>query len=162
LPTTSGGIALVDCGYPERKDVEAVVQRNLQAIGIKLDIQNYPADTFFGSFLPGGKASPPTGAVAGRYDPNDSGILACGDNSTFYCNPALDALYKQELATADAGARQDIFHQIHQIYLTELPFIVLYSTSGISIVHKGTHNFQQSPFEGPINIWQWWCDGGKC
>ena len=47
---------------------EAIIARNLQAIGIKLDIHNYPGGTFFGSFLPGGKASPPTGAMAGRYD----------------------------------------------------------------------------------------------
>jgi peptide/nickel transport system substrate-binding protein len=167
---------------PWRIATQAVVQRNLQAIGIKLDIQNYPADTFFGSFLPGGKASPPTGAVAGRYDiaevgysfwydPDDSTVLSCdqipphgnGQNFTFYCNPALDALYKQELATVDPGARQQLFRQIHDIYLTQLPFVVLYSWSGISIVRKGTHNYQPGPFEGDTtNIWQWWCEHGKC
>jgi len=139
---------------PWRIATEAVVQRNLQAIGIKLDIQNYPGDTFFGSFLPGGKASPPTGAVAGRYDiaefaetwwydPDDSSMLSCdqippnGQNLTFYCNPALDALYKQELTTGDAGARQQLFRQIHAIYLTDFPFIVLYSSPYISIVRRG-------------------------
>ena len=71
-----------------RLDAEAIIQRNMRAIGIQLDIQNYPIDTFFGSFLPQGKASPPTGAVAGRYDiaevengfvydPDDSFVLAC-------------------------------------------------------------------------------------
>jgi peptide/nickel transport system substrate-binding protein len=164
---------------PWRIATEAVVQRNLQAIGIKLDIQNYPGDTFFGSFLPGGKASPPTGAVAGRYDiaewawgfgydPDDSVLLSCdqippnGQNFTFYCNPALDALYTQELATADAGTRQQIFRQIHAIYLTEFPFITLYSAYYPAIVRKGTHNYQNSPIEANINIWQWWCDNGKC
>jgi len=164
---------------PYRIAVEAIIQRNLQAIGIKLDIQNYPGDTFFGSFLPGGKASPPTGAVAGRYDiaefangfwydPDDSYLLSCdqippnGQNFTFYCNPALDALYTQELATADAGTRQQIFRQIHAIYLTEFPFITLYSPYYPAIVRKGTHNYQNSPIEPNINIRQWWCDNGKC
>jgi len=129
--------------------------------------------------LPGGKASPPTGAVAGRYDigewawgfgydPDDSAILACdqippkGFNLTYYCNPALDALYTQEVATADAGARQQIFRQIHAIYLTEFPFITLYSPTDLSIVRKGTHNSLPSDLEANINIWQWWCDNGKC
>lgn len=164
---------------PWRIATEAAVQRNLQAIGIKLDIQNYPGDTFFGSFLPGGKSSPPTGAVAGRYDiaewawgfgydPDDSALLSCdqippnGQNLTFYCNPALDALYPQELATADAGTRQQIFRQIHAIYLTEFPFITLYSPTDLSIVRKGTHNYLPSDLEANINIWQWWCDNGKC
>ena len=165
---------------PYRTAVEAIIQRDLKAIGIQLDIQNYPGDTFFGSILPGGKASPPSGAVAGRYDiaelvtdygydPDDSWMLLCdqfapkGQNFDFYCNPALDALYRQELATADPGLRQRLFTKIHQIYLTDFPFIVLYSTTDLAIAHKGTHNYQPSPiaFE-TINIGEWWCDRGKC
>jgi peptide/nickel transport system substrate-binding protein len=164
-----------------RLDVEAILQRNFGAIGIKLDIQNYPSGTFIGSFLSGGKASPPTGAVAGRYDiaeigdsfsydPDDSSLLSCdqippnGGNIDFYCNPKLDALYKQELATADPGVRQQLFDQIHQIYLTDFPFITLFSQTIIAIVRKGTHNYQLSPFVGDstVNIWEWWCDNGKC
>ncbi len=163
-----------------RLDTETIVQRNLMEIGIKLDIQNYIYQTFLYQFLPGGKASPPMGAVSGRYDiaefangysydPDDSVQFACnqfppkGQNFNFYCNPALDALFQQELATGDSGVRQIIFKQLHQIYLTELPFITLYSTLDITPVHKGAHNYQPNPFEGEaINVWEWWCDGGKC
>jgi peptide/nickel transport system substrate-binding protein len=154
----------------------------MQEIGIKLDIQNYQPFTFFGPFLTGGKASPPTGAVADRYDiaefsnsfgydPDDSLLLSCdqippqgmGSNIDFYCNHALDALYQQEQATADPGLRQQLFFQIHQIYLTDFPFITLFSPNDLAIVRKGTHNYQPSPIEGEtINIWEWWCDNGKC
>jgi peptide/nickel transport system substrate-binding protein len=165
---------------PWRVDDELIIQRNLAAIGIKLDIQNYPSTTFFGPFLAGGKASPPTGAVAGRfdiaewgwvfsYDPDDSFLLSCdqippkGANFTFYCNPALDALYQQELVTANAGPRQQIFNQIHQLLLVELPFIALFSDTVVALARKGTHNYQLSPFAGEtVNIWEWWCDNGKC
>jgi peptide/nickel transport system substrate-binding protein len=166
---------------PDRLAVEAIIQRNFSAIGIKLDIQNYPGDTFFGSLLPGGKASPPTGAISGRYDiaeysytfgydPDDAFLLACdqfaptGSNIDFYCNHTLNALYQQEQATADPGARQMFFKLIHQIYLTEFPFIVLYSPTDLSIVRKGTHNYQPGPLGAieTINIWEWWCDSGKC
>jgi peptide/nickel transport system substrate-binding protein len=165
-----------------RLDTETIVQRNLMEIGIKLDIQNYTYQTFFFHLLPEGKASPPTGAVAGRfdiaewasgfgYDPDESWMLSCdqippkgdGSNNDFYCNPALDALYKQELVTTDPGVRQQLFRQIHKLYLTEFPFITLYSTLDTYLVHKGTHNYSPSPIEGEtINIWQWWCDKGKC
>jgi peptide/nickel transport system substrate-binding protein len=166
--------------HPQRIAGEAILQRNFKEIGIKLDIHNYPSGTFFGPFLKGGKASPSTGAVVGRYDiaewawafgydPDDSTMLSCdqippkGINWEFYCNPALDALYTQELATTDAGVRQQIFHQIHQIYLTALPFITLYSPTDLSIVHKGTHNYQPSTLAADtVNIGQWWCDNGKC
>jgi peptide/nickel transport system substrate-binding protein len=163
-----------------RLDTQAIIQQDLQAVSIKLDIQNYTHQTFFGPFLTWGKASPPTGAVAGRYhiaewqngylyDPDDSSTAACdqfppqGQNFSFYCNHALDALFRQEQAAPDPGVRQGIFDQIHQILLTELPFIVLYSNLGIALVHKGTHNYQINPFEGEgINVWEWWCDHGEC
>ena len=103
------------------------------------------------------------------YDPDDSGLLACdqfppkGYNVDFYCNSTLDALYKQEQATVDPGQRQQIFFNIHLIYLTEFPFITLFSPPVLSIVHKGTHNYQPSSLGGETsNIWEWWCDGGKC
>jgi peptide/nickel transport system substrate-binding protein len=165
--------------------VQSIVQRDFGQVGIKLDIQNYPEDTFSGSLLPQGKASPPTGAVADRYDiaefednltydPDDSGLFACnqfpsaannfsGLNFDFYCNPALDKLFAQEQATADPGMRQQIFIQIHRMYLTQFPFIVLYSPRDIFTLRKGTHNYQPSPIAGEtVNIWEWWCDGGKC
>ena len=165
---------------PFQTAIEAIVQRNMQAIGIKLDIQNYPHDIFWGSVVPEGKASPPTGAVAGRYDiaefenwfgydPDDSSLLACnqiypnGGNTDFYCNPALDALYRQELTTADPGLRQQTFNQIHAIYLTEFPFITLYSPYDLDIAHKGTYNYLPNAVASPdVNIWEWWCDNGKC
>jgi len=162
-----------------RIDTEAIIQRAFREIGIKLDIQNYSAAAFFGTFLPQGKASPSTGAVAGRYDiaeyengfnydADDSAIIACnqfpptGYNYNFYCNTALDKLFAQEQATADPGVRQQIFRQIHQIYLTQFPFIVLYSPNYFELAHKGTHNYQPGPFSDTYNIWQWWCDNGKC
>ena len=164
-----------------RADDESILQSNFKAIGIKLDIQNYPASMFFGSFLGGGNPSPPTGAVAGRddlfefednwiYDPDDSPLFACnqfppnGANFAFYCNPSLDKLYVQEEGTADPTARQQIFNQEHQIYLTDFPFVVLYGPTDIAIHKKSLHNYDPAP-EGAsetINIWQWWCDGGHC
>jgi len=167
---------------PWRLATEPIIQRNLRAIGIQLDIQNYPEATFWYSVVPTGKASPPSGAVAGRYDiaegadflgydPDDSTMLACdqfapnGRNYGFYCNPALDALYQQEQATANATARQEIFRQLHEFYLTQFPFIILYGLWGSApvMVRKGTHNYQQSPFYDDFNyIWEWWCDRGKC
>jgi peptide/nickel transport system substrate-binding protein len=163
-----------------RSAVQLLVQQDLLEIGIKLDIQNYPGHYFFHTILGAGEASPPTGAVAGRfdiaemgwgygYDPDDSGFLACnqiwpeGENFGSYCNPTLDALFQQELTTADPGLRQNLFDQMHQIYVTDFPFIVLFSPLIVTVVHKGTHNYQPSPMIGEtIDVWEWWCDQGKC
>src|SRR5947209_18669014 len=120
-----------------------------------------------------------TGAVAVRYyiaeianslsyDPDDSLLFSCnqfppnGFNINFYCNPALDKLFAQEQATADPGVRQQIFEQIHQVYLTQFPFIVLYGPTWYALAHKGTRNYLPGPYTDTYNIAEWWCDNGKC
>jgi peptide/nickel transport system substrate-binding protein len=164
-----------------RADDELILQQNLQAIGVQLCIENYPASTFFGPFLAGGNASPATGCQSGKYDigefedsfsydADDSSLFACnqippnGFNINFYCNPALDALFKQEQGTADPAARQQIFNQEHQIYLTQYPFVTLYEPVDLAMHKVTVNNYNPSP-EGASetgNIWQWWCNGGQC
>jgi len=164
-----------------RADDELILQAEFSAIGVKIDIKNYPASTFFGPFLGGGNPSPPTGAVAGRddifefednytYDGDDSALFACnqfppnGLNYNFYCNPALDKLFVQEQSTADFNARQQVFDQEHQIYLTQFPFVTLYSPTDISMHKLTVHNYNPGPESASetVNIWQWWCTGGQC
>jgi peptide/nickel transport system substrate-binding protein len=156
-----------------REDDELIIQQELQAIGIKLNIQNYPASTFFGTFLSSGKPGQYDIAEfedSFTYDPDDSAILACneippsGENFSFYCNHQLDQLLQKEVATADPTARQQIFDQIHQIELTDYPFFTLYAPYDLAMVKNVTHNYAPGP-EGAsetVNIWQWWCTGGKC
>ncbi len=164
-----------------RADDELILQAEFSAIGVKIDIENYPASTFFGPFLGGGNPSPPTGAVAGRddifefednytYDGDDSALFACnqfppnGLNYNFYCNPALDKLFVQQHSTADFNARQQVFDQEHQVYLTQFPFVTLYSPTDISMHKLTVHNYNPGPESASetVNIWQWWCTGGQC
>ena len=50
-----------------------------------------------------------------------------------------------------------------KVYLTDFPFIPLYFPLDLSIARQGTHNYEPSPFSGDTdNIWEWWCDNGKC
>jgi peptide/nickel transport system substrate-binding protein len=156
-----------------RADDELIIQQNLKAIGIKIDIQNYPASTFFGTFLNSGipgKYDIAEFENSWTYDADDSSAFASsqippnGFNITFYSNPKLDALFVQEESTADPTQRQQIFNQIHQIYLTDFPFITLYGPVDLAMNKAGTHNYTPGP-EGAsetVNNWEWWCDGGKC
>lgn len=161
-----------------RKSDSLILQSEFKAIGIKLDITYYPASTFFGTILPNGKP--------GQYDiaefennwgpdPDDSTGFSCaaipsaansfgGGNFSFYCNKQLDALFTQEQSVADPNQRQQIFNQIHQVYLTDYPFVTLYSPVDMAVVKNNAHNYLPNP-GGPAEtgtVWTWWCDGGKC
>jgi peptide/nickel transport system substrate-binding protein len=156
-----------------RADDELVLQGNMKTIGIKLDIQNYPASTFFGTFLTDGKAGVYDLAEfenSWTYDADDSSLLACnqippnGFNITFYCNKQLDALFLKQEATQDTAARQQVFNQEHQIYLTDYPFITLYSPLDVSMNKNTTHNYNPGPMGAAetVNVWEWWCTNGTC
>jgi peptide/nickel transport system substrate-binding protein len=157
---------------------ETILQQNFAAIGVKIDIHNYAADTYFGTFLP--SAKPGTFDLAEYenswvYDADDSSLVSCsqiptaannfgGSNWEKYCNPALDKLFAQELATTDPSARQQVFNQEHQLYLTQFPFAILYGPVDIAVVKNVAHNYLPGP-EGSsetVNIWQWWCSSGTC
>ncbi len=156
-----------------RQEDEVLLQADFKKIGIKIDVNNYPASTFFGPFLRSGqpgKYDLAEYASSYTYDANDAASFSCsqipphGPNFSFYCNPKLDQLFSQELATADSQARQQIFDQIHQVLITDAPIIPLYDLTDLEIAKKGTHNYQPGPFGASetVNAWNWWCDNGKC
>ncbi len=155
---------------PWRDADELIIQSNLKDIGIKINIQNYPASTYFGPFLNGGKHDIAEYENSWTYDADNASGWACnqippnGSNWTWYCNPNLDKLFQQEEGSADPAVRQDAFNKIHEIELTDFPFVVLYSPTDLSVAKNVVHNYLPSS-EGAaetINNWEWWCDGGKC
>ncbi len=157
-------------GKPWREADELILQSNFQAIGVKMDIQNYPASTFFGTFMPNGKHDLAEYENSYTYDADDASVLACdqqgtnGQNWSFYCNPKMETLLHQEQQTADPNARQQAFNQIHGLELTEFPFAILYSPTDLGISKTTAHNYGPGP-EGSsetIGVDKWWCTGGKC
>ncbi|GHO89735.1 ABC transporter substrate-binding protein [Dictyobacter formicarum] len=154
-----------------REEDETIIQSTLQKIGIKIDIHNYPASTFFSTFLQGGK--PGTYDMAEwtssyNYDANDASNYGCDQvgksNFNWYCNPAMDALFTKEQQTTDPNARQQVFNQIHDILLKDFPTVTLFSANDLSVAINGTHNYKPGPFVASetVNIMDWWCDNGTC
>lgn len=156
---------------------ENILQQDFKAIGVKIDIQNYPASTFFGTFLPAGKSNYDLAEFENDfpYDPDDASEFSCaavpsaansygGQNFAFYCNKQLDSLFLQEQATDNASARQQVFNKIHQIYLTDFPFVTLYGPVDIAMVKNGANGYQPGPMGASetVGVWNWWCTGGKC
>ena len=152
-----------------RGDDQLINQANFKKIGIKLDIMDYPASTLFGTFLTDGKPGVydiVEYATGVSYDPDDSTFFACNtpSNTTYYCNPKLDTLYKQQLSTGDPAQRQAAFNAIHQIDLTDFPMIVEFAAPDMAVYKTSGHNYLPSAVGvgEDVNIWLWWCDGGKC
>jgi peptide/nickel transport system substrate-binding protein len=147
-----------------------IIQSNFKDIGIKLDIQNYPASTYFGQFLPNGKHDLAEFENSYTYDADDATLLACnqqgtnGQNWSFYCSPQMDNLLHQEQQSADPNVRQQAFNQIHELELTQFPFVILYSPADLGIAKSTAHNYAPGPMGASetVNVWDWWCTNGTC
>lgn len=160
-------------GKPWRDADELINQDSLKDVGIKIDIENHPADEFFGPFMNGGKHQIAEFENSWVYDPDDYSLLGCnaipkggkqGSNWSFWCNQEAEKLFKQEQQSADPQVRQDAFNKLHQLYLTEFPIIVLYSPADIAVVKNTAHNYAPGPTGASetVNVWDWWCTGGQC
>ncbi len=157
---------------------ELILQQNFKAIGVKINIQNYPAGTFFGNILPQGDPNKYQLAEFEQtytYDGDDASSISCsqvptaannygGGNFAFYCNHALDPLFTQEQGTTDTAMRQDAFNKLHAIFLTDYPFITEYGPVDVAVYKNTVHNYTPGPMgaQETVNIWTWWCTNGTC
>ena len=65
---------------------------------------------------------------------------------------------------AAARTERVSFNQIHQVYLTDFPFVTLYAPVDIAVVKSTGHNYVTGSMGASesVNVMNWWCTGGKC
>lgn len=121
-------------GQKDRDTMVTIVAAQLQAVGINAKVKQYTPATL-------------TDAIKNRqFDllPSQYGVfnvdpvlmdprLTCdqkypgGINITDYCNPDLDKLLSQGIATTDQSKRQSVYAQAQKIINSQVPIMVLYA-----------------------------------
>ncbi len=81
-----------------------------------------------------------------------------GFNMNKYSNPKVDDLLKQGLATTDQSKRKDIYTQMQNILLDDMPSAITDFPKGIYGVNNRTHNYFPNAVDIPFNAHQWWVD----
>jgi peptide/nickel transport system substrate-binding protein len=161
-------------GRQYRLDSEQLAQAAWKAVGVKIDVNNYPSSVLFGPILfPSDSkyaTSNPQWDIAEfensiGTDPDTHTIWssnqtppAGGSNLTYYNNPQVDQWEAQQLKTVDVTARVALFHQIHAQILKDVPTFYLYSPLDLSEYKSNLHNYTPDSI-GPSeteNIWDWW------
>jgi peptide/nickel transport system substrate-binding protein len=107
-------------GVPVRQEIEELFQADMKAIGIKLTIQNYDANTLFGTVGPKGEfdiiefawvLSPFPSANQSIYC-SYTNAAVCGDNWDHFANAKVDSLFNQALATLNPTTDASLYNQI--------------------------------------------------
>jgi peptide/nickel transport system substrate-binding protein len=161
-------------GRQYRLDSEQLAQAAWKNIGVKIDVNNFPSSDFFGPILfPSDhkydKANDQWDIAEFEnsigVDPDNHLIWTStqvpsqgGQNLTYYNNPQVDQWEAQQLQAVDQTQRKQLFHQIHEQILKDIPTFYLYSPLDLSEYKATLHNYKPDSI-GPSetwNIWDWY------
>ncbi len=129
-----------------RIDDMAAIQADLKKIGIDIKPNPIPSGTFFGSYGEG--ADMQTGKfdmaiyTTGFYpdpDPGDSFLCSgvmnkdhpSGQNNYHVCDPKMDEMFTQSLASADPATRKKVYDQIQQYQYDNVIMVPLYARANV-------------------------------
>ncbi len=117
-----------------RAETEQLFQAQMKAIGIKITVQNYDTNTFFGTNLPDGDyqiaefawvATPFVSANESVYC-SYTNASNCGDNWIRYANPAVDKLMAAGSAATSRTTEVADYNAADKILWTDMATLPLY------------------------------------
>jgi peptide/nickel transport system substrate-binding protein len=116
-----------------RLEIEQLFQADMKAIGIKIAIQNYPANTLFGTIAPDGKFQIIEFAWAIAPFKSESEAIycsytssACAINWDHYSDPAVDALFNRAVVTVNPAQATALYNQIDRLLWRDMPSLPLF------------------------------------
>ena len=148
-------------GNALRQNQETIFKQQMQALGIKINIQNYPADKFFGDIVPNEKYDIADFAWVGTPFPVSSNVgiygTKGGENWINYSNPQVDQWLKQAVAQTDPQKAIDLMNQVDTQLFKDVATMTLYQKPTYLAYRDKYANIQDNPTNaGPVwNIWDW-------
>lgn len=96
-------------------------------------------------------------------DPDQSTMWKCsayegGFNMNKYCNPEVDRLLDEALKITDQERRKELYTQMQNILMEDLPSAILDFPQALSVVNKRVHNLFPNDVDDRYNAHQWWVE----
>lgn len=152
-------------GVPVRAQIEQLFQADMKAIGIKINIQNYSANTLFGTVGPKGEFDIIEFAwVSTPYASGNQPIYCsytdtanCGNNWDHYADPKVDQLFDQALTTVDPTAAAVLYNQADALMWKDMVTLPLFEQPDLYTWTSTYGNIQPNPSNWgiPWNAGEW-------
>ena len=130
----------------------AVMQQQLRAVGIALDIRSFEFATFFSDVTHGAFQMYGLRWIGGNEDPDifeyafDSAKFPPnGANRGFYSNPRVDELINRARQEVDLKARKPLYAEVQQILAEEVPYINLWYLDNVLVHTRRVRNIELNP-----------------
>jgi ABC-type transport system substrate-binding protein len=132
--------------------MSAVLQQQLRAVGIALDIRTFEFATFYSDVTRGAFQFYSLRWIGGNEDPDifeyvfdSSKFPPHGANRGYYSNPQVDALIDQARSTTDHEKRKQLYAQIQEILAEQLPYINLWYFDNVIVASRRVRNLMLDP-----------------
>jgi peptide/nickel transport system substrate-binding protein len=160
---------LDQAGYPERNGIRfhllmktsteeatrllaAVLQQQLRAVGITLDIRTFEFATFFSDVTRGEFQVYSLRWIGGNEDPDifeyiyhSARIPPNGANRGYYTNPRVDVLIDQARIASEQAARKQIYDELQRILAADEPTINLWYLDNIVVANRRVQGLRLNP-----------------
>jgi peptide/nickel transport system substrate-binding protein len=149
-------------GNEERQKVCQIIQRRLKDIGIRVKIKVVEWSVFLSEFIDRknfeaillGWSVP---REPDNYDIWHSSKTKEGEfNFISYKNDEVDRLLLEGRRVFDQQERQKIYHRIHEIIYNEQPYMFLFTSESLSILHSRFRGVKPAPAGIGYNFIYWW------
>jgi peptide/nickel transport system substrate-binding protein len=144
-------------GNPDRERTEVVLKELYRNVGIDLDIRNYGSAVLYGSYEDGGilkrgkfdiamyawLSSPEPATKASLYSEDD--IPPNGLNHPRIRDRRLSDLLQRGSKELDTSRRIDIYHEVADILVDEMPVIPLFWYTTVDLCSGALQNYRPNP-----------------
>lgn len=158
-----------NAGNKTREKFEEIAKQNWEAVGAKVDIQNYESAAFFGDILKNIKFDVAIFAWVSGVDPDCYTLWHSnqipdenhgqGQNYVGYKNPRIDYLVTAGQTELNTAKRKKIYDEVQQILTEDVPYMFVYYYNDINAVNGNLANFKTNPtmayFTWNMAQWEW-------
>lgn len=120
-------------GVQVRSEIEQLFQADMKAIGVKINIQNYSANTLFGTIGPKGEFQIIEFAwVISPFVSGNQSIYCsytspqCQDNWDHYADKKVDTLFDQALSTINPVQATSLYNQVDNLLWSDMATLPLF------------------------------------
>ncbi len=130
----------------------AVLQQQLRAIGIDLQLRTYEFATFYADVSKGAYQIHSLRWIGGNQDPDIFESIFASEsfapkrqNRTFYFNPRVDQLIREARSTIDQEQRKTAYFEIQEIVNRDVPYVNLWYFDNVVVHTRRVRNLVVSP-----------------
>lgn len=158
---------LTNAGNESRAKTAAILQQNLAAVGVKMEIRTLEWAAFINEFVDKRKFDAVILGWNITQDPDQYDIWSSRKtgpkelNFVGFQNAEVDRLLEEGRRTFDIEKRKQAYFRIQEILAEEQPYVFLYYPDALPVVHRRIHGIEPAPAGISYNFPKWYVPAGQ-